>query len=155
MLDFFKKLEKSKVFKDWKKENKTCFLCGCFTIIDKKEEFWQFDFYNKQLNKITSFKINSTIEIFPEEDIFSDVKSTINELDLSDIKIEFSEISEKLKKRYKDIVKEIVVLQNSDALIWNISLLTSTMNLINAKVSASTGKILEEKSESVLKFRES
>lgn len=155
MLDFFKKLEKSQVFKDWKKENKTCFLCSCFTIIDKKEEFWQFDFYNKKLNKITSFKIDSSIEIFPEDDIFSDGKSTINPVDLNDIKIEFNEISEKLKKKHKGITKEIVVLQNSDGLIWNISLLTSTMNLINVKASASTGKILEEKSESVLKFRES
>ena len=157
MLEFFKRLEKSQVFKDWKKENKSCFLCSCFTIIDKKNDFWQFDFYNKKLNKITSFKVSDEIEIFPEDDIFSDGKSSINQLDFKDLKTEFNEISEKLKKKHKNegIVKEIVILQNSDGLIWNISLLTSTMNLINAKVSASTGKILEEKSESVLKFRES
>ena len=152
MLEFFKKLEKSHVFKDWKKENKNYFLYSCFSIIDKKEEFWQFDYYSKKLNKITSFKVSENIEIFPEDDIFSDGKNTINKLDLKDLKIEFNEIFEKLRKKHKDVVKEIIILQNSDGLIWNISLLTSTMNLINVKACASTGKILEEKSESVLNF---
>lgn len=156
MLEFFKKLEKSKEFKSWSKENKDWFLYNCFTIIDKEEDFWQFDFYNKKLNKITSFKVSEDIEIFPEDDIFSDGKRAIKKLDLKDIKIEFNEVSTKLRKKHKTqgIVKEIVILQNSGGLVWNISLLTSTMTIINTKISASTGKILEEKSESVLKFRE-
>ncbi|MBI4158927.1 hypothetical protein HY500_01565 [Candidatus Woesearchaeota archaeon] len=154
MLEFFKKLENSQIFKDWKKENKNYFLCSCFSIIDGKEEFWQFDYYNKKSHKITSFKVDSFIEVSPDDDVFSDEKNLIKEIELKDLKIEIPELLDKLSRKYKEegIMKKIVILQNSDELIWNISLLSSTMNLINARVSASTGKILEEKSESVLKF---
>ena len=82
MLEFFDKLEKSSVFGDWKKANEDCFLCSCFSIIEDKENSWQFDYYNKSLNKITSFKVDNDIEVVPNDDVFNDGSSEIKEVDL-------------------------------------------------------------------------
>ena len=86
MLRFFKKLKKSEVFKNWKRENKDFFLCGCFSMFDDNEEFWQFDFYNKKKEKMTSFKVDKKIEIVPDDDVFSDNKDAISEIDLEKVK---------------------------------------------------------------------
>ena len=150
MLNFFKKLKKSEVFKKWKRENKDFFLCGCFSMFDDSEEFWQFDFYNKEKDKMTSFKVDEKIEIQLEDDVFSENKDVIGEIDLEKVKFSIKDVLKKVNENYSGVKRKIVILQSKDCLIWNITLLMHGTNVVNLKISAENGEILKESKENFM-----
>ncbi len=153
MLKFFNKLKNSKMFKTWKRENKDFFLCGCFTMLGDKEDFWQFDFYSKEKGKITSFKVDEKIEIIPDDDVFSEDKDSIGEVDLKKVKFSIKDTLKKINKDYSGAKKKIIILQDNNGLIWNVTLLMDGTNVVNLKISAEKGKIIKEEKESLLNFK--
>jgi len=156
MLSSFNKLKKSKEFLNWKNKNKNSYLSSCFTILEESKNDWQFDFYLPSLDKITSFTVNDKIKIQEEEAIFSKEKTKINKLNLDEVKISFDQVLEIINKKYKKkFTKKIIILQNLDKLVWNISLLDNELNIINIRIDAVNGKIVSEKKESLLKFKSS
>ncbi len=146
MLELHKKLTSSKIFKDWKSENKESFLCN-FIIIENKP---QFDFYNKD-NTITSFRINNKIEIDKNQKVLK--KNRINPLKLEKIKLSKEKVMEIIKERYpKEIFnKKIIILQNPKQPIWNITLITSSLKLLNIKIDMNE-KIVSETFEPLTKI---
>ena len=153
MLEFFKRLNHSTMFKKWKEENSSSFLSGCFTMLEDQEEFWQFDFYNKDAGKMTSFKVDESIEVIPNDDVFSEDKESISEISVEEIKTDLTEILNKVKEKYQGIKKKIVILQNREVLIWNITLLLGDLNVVNLNVSAENGEVLKENKENILNFK--
>jgi len=85
MIELYKKLISSDVFKKWKFKNKDSFLCSYVSIQSP-----QFDFYNKD-DTITSFAINDEIEIIENEKIY-------NKTDIKPI-----ELKKSLWKRFLDL----------------------------------------------------
>lgn len=151
MLDSYKKLLSSKTFKDWKNKNKDSYLCSCFNILENKNYNWQFDFYNKN-NTITSFIMNNKIEIDKDQEIFQREKTELKELNLEKVKLKLSEALKLIKTKYKDnFFKTIAILQ---PYVWNITLITSEFKILNVKIDAVTKKIISEKYESILKFKQ-
>ena len=151
MLDSYKKLLSSNTFKDWKNKNKDSYLCSCFNILENEDRNWQFDFYNKN-NTITSFIMNTTIEIDKDQEIFQKEKTELKELNLEEVKLKLSEALKLIKTKYKDnFFKTIAILQ---PYVWNITLISSEFKILNVKIDAITKKIISEKYESVLKFKQ-
>ncbi|MCD4666728.1 hypothetical protein K8R47_02875 [archaeon] len=147
-LEKFKQLKSSKEFKKLPKEY---FLCSCFLIIGKD---WQFDFFSKKTGKMISFIVNDEIKR-QEDKPFSKDKSKIKILDLKKVKIKYEDALKKAQSYYpKEIAnKEIIILQSSSEPIWNVTLITNTLNVINVKSSAVTGKLVSKTRESVLRFK--
>ena len=151
MLDSYKKLLSSNTFKDWKNKNKDSYLCSCFNILENEDSNWQFDFYNKN-NTITSFIMNNKIEIDKDQEIFQKEKTELKELNLEKVKLKLSEALKLIKTKYKDnFFKTIAILQ---PYVWNITLISSEFKILNIKIDAITKKIISEKYESVLKFKQ-
>lgn len=142
----------SEVFKNL---NKKLYLCSCFSIDDD----WQYDFYDKKNEKITSFKLDNEIKVIDEESkVFQKEKVALEKLDLDDIKINLAEALLKVEKIRKEktsegVNKKIIILQCIEVPLWNISFLTSGFNILNVKINAVDGKIISEKFESLLNFR--
>ena len=82
-----KKLESSKIFKDYKKTNPDAYLTSTFLMTEDLEGDWQLDYYSIKSKKITSFvikdKVKSTLETKP----FQEKESIIEKLDIDKIKI--------------------------------------------------------------------
>src|SRR3989338_6283631 len=157
-----KKLEESSDFKKWHTKNKNTYLSYAFKIPQEmKESEWQFGFYNKKKDRITTFVIaDSAITIRPEEEIFKKDDMEVSGIQLDKVKMTFDnavakadEFQQKNFPKDKSI-KTIAILQNMPELgnIWNITYVTEAFNTLNIKIDAATGKILEHNLSSVLSF---
>jgi len=145
MIELYKKLISSDVFKKWKFKNKDSFLCSYVSIQSP-----QFDFYNKD-DTITSFAINDEIEIIENEKIYN--KTDIKPIELKKIKSSEEEVMNIVKNKYKKetFTKQIVILQNSKKQLWNLLFMTSSMKILNVKIDMSN-KIISETFELMTKF---
>ena len=145
MLTLYKKLISSKIFKDWNNKNKDSFLCS-FVLIDAP----QFDFYNKN-DTMTSFMMKDKIEVIEDEEIYNETK--IKPLQIKDIQSSEDKIIEIIKDKYpkEKFGKEIIILQNQDRQLWNITIITASLKLLNAKVDMNN-KIVSETFEPLTKF---
>lgn len=158
---FYKRLENSSEYKKWKKDNKDSYLCSCF-YLDQDGGNWQFDFYLPKKDKIKTFIVeDSEIKSLKDSEIFRKEKKELRKLDLNKVKIDFEnaiDIIDNLKKnKYKteNVLKRIIILQNIEKQMWNITYLTSSFNILNVKIDAFSGKILSENFESVMRFKAS
>lgn len=153
-----KKLEDSKEFKDWKKENNASSLVHVFKMFDEaNKDEWQIGFYNPD-DKIITFIIGKdSIQILPESEIFKKPDAKIFKLNIEDVKVELIEALEKAKNfQEKDYpqekpMKEIVILQKLDiGQVYNITFVTQTFNTLNIKIDAKTGEIKSHKLMSLM-----
>lgn len=159
----FKKLEGSLDFKKWHQQNKSTYLSYAFKIPQEMgSNDWQLGFYNKKKDKITTFVIEgSDIRIRHEEEIFKKEETKVNEIHLDKVKLTFDDVVAKANKfQEKNFpkdrsIKTIAILQNLSDFgdIWNITYITEAFNMLNMKIDASTGKILQHNLSSVFSFR--
>jgi transposase len=112
MMELYRKLTSSDMYKEWKSKNKDSFLCSYVSIQSP-----QFDFYNKD-DTITSFAMNDEIEIIENEKIYN--KTDIKPIDLKKIKSSEEKVADIAKKKYRKetFTKQIVILQNSKKQLW-------------------------------------
>jgi len=156
-----KKLKNSPEFRKWISKNKKSYLTYAFTMIENSEKSeWQIGYYDKKLDKVTVFTINNKIEINPEQDIFKKPGTAVKNINLKDIKFSLDKILKKAqtikeKKYSKEFVtKTIAILQNIDlGQLWNITLITSSLNTINIKIDAKTGKTIKHELISLFQFK--
>jgi hypothetical protein len=146
MLNEYKKLMSSDVFKKWKSKHNDSFLCSYIII----NENTQFDFYNKN-DTITSFKMNKIITINENQKIFK--KDILKELKLEEIKLTKEQALDVIKNKYpkETFNRSIIILQNTKKPLWNITLITSSLKLLNIKIDMKCN-IISEEFEPLTKF---
>ena len=145
--EVLKKIESSKEFKEYKKQNKDSFLADIFTIIKEKENFdWQLDYYSKSRDKITSFVIQDKEIKEKEAEIFRKDDSEIIKLNLNNVKIPvekaLGDINKKTKEKPNEIIIALQVINKRET--WNITYLTTSFRTLNTKIDAKSGKILSQ-----------
>ena len=148
------KVEKSKEYKEFKAENPDYYLASCFDMGDG----WTIGYYSIKTDEIITFdadpiKQNPPDHVFKKEDV-------LKELDLSKVKFPFDKAkkmaSDLHKKKYSahKVNKTIVILQDHGQLMYNITMITSSFNVINIKIDAISGKLISESITSALAFKE-
>lgn len=146
-----KKLETSKEYKDWAKENKDSYLSHAFIMVDPNiKEEWQIGYCDNANEKIITFAIGEGITKNPDAEPFKD-ETRIRELDPKRVKLTMQDALGKAedvqKKKYSAHTpfKKIVILQNLDVgQVWNITYVTNTFKTLNIKIDAETGEILKD-----------
>ena len=153
----YKKLINSKEFKNWKDKNKNAYLSSCVLINDPgTKDKWSFDFYIPKKNRITTFIMDEDISMNENQKIFEQKKKKLKEVNIDEIKFNLNKVHDFIEKEYKvKPMKVIIVLQNLDKLLWNISLLGTDFNLVNMKLDAKTGKLIDKSTTSMLQFKAS
>jgi hypothetical protein len=157
------KLESSEEFKDWKKKNKDLYLVHGFTMLNNAKEEpmnWQIGYYDEKEDKITPIEISAGISIGEPQQAFKQA-GAINKLDSKKIKISLKKALEenektRLEKYAKDTpMKIFAVVQNVEEFgdVWNITTATSTMNTINVKIDAESGKVKSVKTENFMQMK--
>lgn len=150
--EIIENLEKTKEFKDYKKQNEYSFLSHIFHIDDEpnKDDF-QVGYYNKD-DTITTFIINQDqVKIIPQAEIFKKPDMEVKKLNVDDVKITIQQADkiarDILKEKYKKETasKRILILQNIELnLVYNITFITQKSSIINIKIDAKTGEIKHE-----------
>ncbi len=159
ILNSIKTLEESEIFKNWKQKHDKFYICSVFLIMDHVNESPQIDYYDPDKDRITNFVIDKNIKITEDEKIFKKEKHKIKKLDLSKVKISLeqalSKVENLLIEKYKETAhRKIVVLQNLEREVWNITSLTTNLNILNVKIDATNGDIVEERLNSILSFKD-
>ncbi|MBI2666913.1 hypothetical protein HYX13_04835 [Candidatus Woesearchaeota archaeon] len=150
-------LKNTSLFTEWKKENKQSFLSHFFSPIDfmnipQQEPAWEIGFLNSQKKKVTVFFQNDTDGEFSHrapENVFQEKDDIIEELIFHNVKISFHQAIEAFTSHLKQefpavaVKQGFVILQSLQGnTLWNISGITSTFSVINLKLHAKTGKVL-------------
>lgn len=147
----YQRLIKSKEFKG---EGVLCSMFFTSDIKEIEESNWQIDFYNKESNTITSYLMGINIEVVPNSEIFKEENTDIEDFKIEDVKISFKESLKVAKEHLKEeATKIIVILQKQKDIMWNISFVTKNFNLLNIKIDAINGKVIEEKLVSLISFK--
>ena len=152
----YKKLINSKEFKKWRLKYKDPYLSSCVLINEMgTKELWHFDFYVPKSNKITTFVMDEDIIINENQKIFEQSHKKLKEVDLSNIKFDLNKVNEFIEKEFKSIkiIKKIIILQNINTMVWNVSLLGADFNLHNIKIDVNNGKVLDKSATSMLQFK--
>ncbi len=156
--ELYDHIQDSKEFKSWHKKNSDFYLCSFFTILN--EQGWQVDYYSPSKDRIASFIFEQKLKVLnTDSKVFKKEGLKVDKLNLDEIKINLEtalDIVLKLKnKKYSNekANKVIVILQKIKKPLWNITYLTATFNILNVKIDAKSGKIIEEKIMPALSFK--
>jgi hypothetical protein len=154
-----KKVESSKDFKQFIKSHPDYFLAHCFAMLvegeKEKDIKWELGYYSEKTDKVVVFETVPEINMRPEEDAFKK-DGTIKKLDIKKVKIDISKAlkicSELTDKKYpnRSITKKIIILQNLEKEIFNITLVTLSFDILNIRLDAATGEILSDNIQSIM-----
>lgn len=149
MLEFkqaLTQLHNSEIFKIYQKNNATSYLTNSLYIDE-----WQINYFSPRTQQITTFIINSKIKkktLEAENKKFPKLNNKKINIDMK----KALEISKKDKKPKE--AKTIVILQTENSQpIWNISIPLPSLKIINIKISAETGKVLERSEKNIIELR--
>ena len=142
----------SKDFKE--KVNETSYLAHLF--VKKEEMQWQIGFYNPEKDKMIVFLENGSFLL--EDDVYKE-EGSVTELSLDNVKVEFEQASsivdESLQKYPQhQPTSQIFILQNlNQRILWNVTVITSTLHVLQLRIDANTGEVIVEKLENVMNFK--
>ena len=154
-------VEHSPDFIAWKEKHRDSFLCSFFRIRDgKNDDLLQVDFYNAHDDTMSSFVIEHGVATLRHDnaEVLKKEGEVIQHLNLDHVTIEEHEALEKVEalclRTYgqEKIIKFIIILQHKEQPRWNISVLTHSLHLLNVKLDAQTGNIIEESFTHLLAF---
>ena len=154
---YLERVESSKEFKEFSKENKKVYLCAGFFVFDFEEgkDVHQVDYYIPGRKKVAAFLLDKGLSYkfadlmntkLPEE-----IKGTIK-MDLDTLK---GTVQDEMKNHTvtEPIMKMIAILQSIDGKkIWNLNCILGGMTLLKVHIDDSNGDILKFEKASFMDF---
>jgi len=157
-------IENSKEYKEFIHKEPHYYLVHVFTTVDSEtveNGMWQIGYYSKDTDKIVVFEDQDDMIFIhpPTEALKKD--EYIQKLNLDELKISREEsmkiCNDTIKEHYpKELFsKAICLLQNLPEFgnIWNITIVTLALGVINIKIDASSGKVLKHTKENLMNWR--
>ena len=147
MLEFKQALSKlhiSEIFRGYQKKNANSYLTNSLYIHE-----WQINYFSPRTHLITSFIINNRIKkknLEAGNQKFQKLNSVKITVDIN-AALSISKVS-----GTEEIT--IIIIQTENSIpVWNISIPTPSLKVINVKVSAETGKVLERSEKNIIETR--
>jgi len=157
-------IENSKEFKEFIKKEPHYYLVHVFTTTDSEkfdDGVWQIGYYSKDTDRIVVFEDHDDlIFIHPPAEALKK-EEHIQKLHLDSVNISRAEalkICEDTIKEYYPrelLSKSICLLQNLPEFgqIWNITIVTLAMSVINVKIDASSGVVSKHTKENLMNWK--
>lgn len=146
-------IEASSVYKSWKTHHNS-YLVHFFCMDEKV----QVGYYDEKTDSIITFVKEKEVTKTEDKEIFRQEKK-IARLEMSAVKITLQEAVEKAENIQKQkypvdpVTKKIIVLQTINNLpVYNMTLITMTFKMLNLRINAATGDLLEEKMQPIMDF---
>lgn len=156
------RLQSSEVFTSWMEHHTKSYLTAGFVILQDLDNIlnhdWQIDYYCPEKKEMFAFIMHrDSIELKDSDKAFQKYEKDPFKLNLNNVKISpqqaidiVYEDNEK-NNRNRQVTKIICVLQNIDDIdVYNITQITAQFSIINARINADTGDILQIKEQNIL-----
>ena len=162
--ELFLRLEKSQVFKDFKKDNPNAFLCAGFFILRLKEGLNDFSLDYRDDVQIYSFKIpeNASEEITMHAEKIMEQQKPLDKLEIDaktvlklDLECLEGQIKEELsKQKITNPLSEIIsVLQISEGKpMWNLTIMLEGFTIITSLINPLSGEVLKFEKKNLFDF---
>ncbi|HIH31742.1 TPA: hypothetical protein HA235_03470 [Candidatus Woesearchaeota archaeon] len=154
-----KAVESSEAFKNIDPDH---YLVHIFRMMDSTDsDDCQVGYYLKKSDKVTVFEYDKgDVKSTEPQEAFKE-KKIILPLRLENVKMSvddaLTKTDEIVKNNYPSqmLLKAIVLLQNIPdfGLIWNMTVITHTFNVINIKINAETSQVIRHSMESLLQWK--
>ncbi|MFH1173720.1 MAG: PepSY domain-containing protein [archaeon] len=147
----FSRLQESPLFAG---HTKDCYLVHVFSMFGQA---WQFGYYHPETDKVIVFTVADAVSVEPPQEAAKEGR-TILQLHIENVTVSPDRALAILEKRRQaefpaDLPdKTILLLQRLDRPVWNITLITLTFAILNAKIDAETGEVLSLKKETLLRW---
>jgi hypothetical protein len=145
-----KRLENSEAFQEFSRSNPHHYLVHAFSTGKEIE----LGYYGKESDKITVFKTNP-VAMLPAEEVFKQ-QGVLEALNLDMVQLGLHEALERAEAERANAypqhitTKSICILQQQDGPVWNITLVTATLQMINVKLSAQSGELHSRDMRSIM-----
>lgn len=152
-------VEDSKIFCSFIKKHPGYYLAHCFTMLnegDKEKDIkWELGYYSDNTDKLVVFETVPEIKMHPEEEAFKK-EGSIKKLDIKKVKVSITKTmkicNELVEEKYpnRSITKSIIILQNLEKQIYNITFVTLSFDILNIRLDAATGEVLSDNIQSIM-----
>jgi hypothetical protein len=123
------------------------YLVSCFY----NDGSWNIDYYNKDTKKMTSYtEVNGEIKSKIDE-VFRKETNNIESLDITKVKVGRLEALDLSGIQGNKIMIILQVIKGK--ILWNITGVTSTLEVHNVRIDAVTKEKVQEKKESIFSFK--
>ncbi|MBI2508073.1 hypothetical protein HYV89_03915 [Candidatus Woesearchaeota archaeon] len=142
-LQALSRIESSKIFQDYQKKNTEAYLTNSVYIQE-----WQINFYSKRTKLITSFTPDSNVK----KKVMDGKNQEFPVLNKNKIKVDITKAIELSRSRQEGSM--IIIIQTENSIpVWNITIPTPSLKVINSKISAESGEILEKSEKNIVELR--
>lgn len=149
--DAIKKIKESPDFS--KLEGKA--LCSAIAFTNKENDIdkWELNYYDNNTKKINRVVVSDVVELFPEDSLFKE-DNTIGHINESDIAITTKDAlkiaTKHNEKEYKQQAQKMfIALHAGKTPLWSVNIITNVLSVVQIKLSAKTGKIIETKTHNL------
>jgi len=158
-----KTIENSSDYKSFIKKEPEYYLVHVFTTVDSEsfdDGAWQIGYYSKDTDKIVVFENNNdAITMHPPAEALKK-EEYIQKLDLAKLKVSKEDAIKTcnvtVKEQYPREIfsKAICLLQNLPEFgnVWNITIVTLALGVINVKIDASTGIVVKHEKQNLMNW---
>ncbi|MFT4250327.1 MAG: hypothetical protein ACMXYD_03120 [Candidatus Woesearchaeota archaeon] len=138
-----------------------CYLAHAFFMDDGRDE-WQVGFVNPDDESIIVFVVSEdSVTKNPPSEAFKKPEDVIAPLRLEEVKVPASQALAAAKKHLSEkypthpLKQAILLLQVLDgSQVYNITLVTETFYLLNLKLASSSGEVVSEEFDHLMKLRQ-
>ncbi len=151
--ELLRRVEGSKAFRELGRRK--CYLAHVFSMhAPRQEREYQLGYYVPASGGIIVFTARG--ERLPEERPFTAGEGRIKPLEAARVRVTFGEAEEKalslLERKHpgEEVTKVIMILQHLNRQLYNVTLVTRSLLLVNARLDAATGELLSYEEHSLL-----
>ncbi|RME30821.1 hypothetical protein D6789_04525 [Candidatus Woesearchaeota archaeon] len=150
------KVTASEEFSAYTQEVPDARFVHAFRMYGQGDNGWQFGFYSAEKDKIVVFTAEPITRL-PDDDVFS--KTQPEPLNIEEVKTApdkaIAAAKELMKNKYPaETAKQIIlILQHLTEPVYNLTLVSHTLNFLNVRVSAATGEILTHELRSIMSLK--
>ena len=151
-------LEASDLFRAFKSQKPDAYLVHLFSMHGPgAPPTPQLGYYSPITGGITSFRLDPLAQE-PEDEPFNKGDSPLP-LDLSTVTVTPGDAEEKALLYQREhvpaeaVTKVILLLQHLEQQLYNLTLVTSTFNILNVRIDASSGVLLKSEFRSIMSLR--
>lgn len=165
VVDKLKFLEESAEYTKWRASHADDYLVHFFVMMSTFSSVLdmtdiQIGYYDKATDAVTTFDISSSkVSLMPPQEAFKKGQH-ISALSFDKVKVSMSEgygfaLELQKKEHSADKPNKVILLlqEHKKIPIYNVTFITAAFNVLNIKVSAVNGSIVEAKKESLMAWR--